>query len=191
MKTILLVIDFINDIVHPDGKRSAVAAYVAENQVIKHANETIAIAREKGIPIVHVKVGFSPSYIECPLHSPLFGKSKQDKALQLGEWGTEFHTEMDVQANDTIIVKHRVSSLYATPLEAILRANQIDTIIVCGVSTNMAVDTTTRELHDRDYKVIVVKDACGASNVEAHEASLATLKRIAVTCNAGELCIRL
>ena len=84
MKQLLLLIDFINEIVHPDGKRSGTSAYVAEHYVMQHANEAIAIAREKELPIVHVKVGFSPNYIECPLHSPLFGKSKQDEALQLG-----------------------------------------------------------------------------------------------------------
>lgn len=187
MKTTLLIIDFINDIVHPKGKRSATATYVADNDVMQFANEAIAIARKNVIPIIHVKVGFSPSYIECPLNSPLFGKSKKDKALQLGEWGTEFHETMDVQDSDTIIIKHRVSALYATPLETILKANQIDTVIVCGVSTNMAVDTITRELHDRDYKVIVVKDACGAATKEAHEATLKTLSRIATVCNTREL----
>ena len=94
---------------------------------------------------------------------------------------------MDVQEDDTIIVKHRVSALYATPLESILKANQIDTVIVAGVSTNMAIETVTRELHDRDYKVIVVGDACGAATVETHEASLSTLKRIADVCEAREL----
>ncbi len=187
MKAILLVIDFINDIVHPDGKRSATAPYVADNHVMQHANEAIAIARKKNISIIHVKVGFSPSYIECPLHSPLFGTAKESNALQLGKWGTEFHEEMNVQEGDTVIVKHRVSALYATPLETILTAKQIDTVIVSGVSTNMAIDTVTRELHDRDYKVIVVKDACGAATLEAHAATLATLERIAVTCNANEL----
>lgn len=187
MKTLLLVIDFINDIVHPDGKRSATSIYVADNHVMQHANEVIAIARKKEIPIVHVKVGFSSNYIECPSNSPLFATSKADKALQLGEWGTEFHQMMNVSAEDTIIVKHRVSALYATPLEAILKANQIDTVIVTGVSTNMAVDTVTRELHDRDYNVIVVKNACGAATLEAHEATVATLRRIANVCEDSDL----
>jgi len=187
MKTLLLVIDFINDIVHPDGKRSATAAYVAEYEVMQQANKTIAIARQKNIPIVHVKVGFSANYIECPSNSPLFSKAKQDNALQLGTWGTEFHQQMDVREKDTIIIKHRVSALYATPLESILRANQIDTVIVSGVSTNMAVTTVTRELHDRDYKVIVVKNACGAATLEAHQATLNALSRIATTCDVNEL----
>lgn len=187
MKAVLLVIDFINDIVHPHGKRSSTANYVADNRVIQQANEAIVFARKKKIPIIHVKVGFSSSYIECPLNSPLFGKSKEDNALQLGEWGTKFHEEMDVQESDTVIVKHRVSALYATPLESILRANQIDTVIVSGVSTNMAIETVTRELHDRDYKVIVLGDACGAATLEAHEAALSTLRKLAIVCNVNQL----
>ncbi len=183
MNTLLLCIDFINDIIHPKGKIAASAKFVAEHQVIQHANAAIATARVKNIPIVFVKVGFSPNYIECPAHSPVFAKAKELGALQLGTWGTELHEELDVQPNDTIIMKHRVSALYATSLATILTAQRIEKVIICGVSTNMTVETTTRELHDRDYQVIVLSDACGATTQEIHTASLTTLARIATVQN--------
>ena len=187
MSKLLLVIDFINDIVHPEGKRSSVAPYVTEHQVIQHANQAISFARSNDIDIVHVKVGFNSNYKECPTNSPLFSSAKKDDALLLGTWGTEFHKDLDVQESDTVIVKHRVSALYATPLETILRASHVEQVYVCGVSTNMAIETVTRELHDRDYQVVVIQDACGAANEEVHKASLFTLSRIATVCNAEEL----
>ncbi|MCD6046385.1 MAG: yecD [Gammaproteobacteria bacterium] len=179
MNTLLLCIDFINDIVHPEGKIAASAQYITEHQVIEHANEAIAAARKKHIPIVQVKVGFSKDYRECPKHSSLFGKALELGALQLNSWGCEFHERLNVEPEDTIIIKHRVSALYATPLEAILRANNITQIVLCGVSTNMAIETAVRELHDRDYEVIILTDACGAASSEIHQASLASLSRIA------------
>ena len=191
MKALLLVIDFINEIVHPDGKRSSCASYVANHHVMQYANETIAFARHKKLSIIHVKVGFNPNYLDCPTHSPLFGQSQKDKALQLGSWGTEFHTLMDIQDHDTIIIKPRVSALYATPLESILRANNIDTVIVCGVSTNMAIESVTRELHDRDYRVIVVENACGAATTEVHNTSVQALQRISVVCDTQSLPVEL
>jgi len=178
MNTLLLVIDFINDIIHLESKISSSADYIEEHKVIDNANAAIAKARIKNIPIVHVKIGFSKNYIECPTNSPVFNKSKAHKALQLGTWGTDFHEAMDVQAQDKIIIKHRVSALYATELATILCANNIDTVVICGVATNMTVELTARELHDRDYQVVILENACGAATRQIHQASLVTLARI-------------
>ena len=183
----LLVLDFINDIVHVDGKFTATANFVKEHQVIDHANQVIAYARQNEIPIVFVKVGFNTGYPECPTHSPVFGRAKEFNALQLNTWGTEFHEKMDIKPQDLVITKHRVSAFYATPLEAFLRANQIHTLIITGVSTDMAVQTTAREAHDRDYKVVIVADACGAGSLESHQSTLKGLERIGVVTDTSNL----
>jgi nicotinamidase-related amidase len=187
MKTALLVLDFINDIVHPDGKIAASAGFVKENNVMAHANDTIAFARKNNIPVVFVKVGFSSGYKECPLSSPIFSKAKQLQALQLNTWGTEFHDEINKNQDDLIIIKHRISAFYATPLEAFLRANQIQNLIMCGVSTDMAVQTTAREAHDKDYKVIIVSNACGTATSELHESTLKLLQRVTQVVKSTEL----
>lgn len=177
--TALLVIDFINDIVHPKGKITATATFVEKNKVIENANRVIAFARKNNIAIAFVKVGFSAGYVECPSHSPIFGKAKEWKAFQLNTWGTDFYEKLDVQTTDFVIVKHRVSAFYATALEPFLRANQIQNLILTGVSTDMAIQTTAREAHDRDYRVIIVGDACGAGSEESHQFTLKELQRIA------------
>ena len=179
MKILLLTLDFINDIVHPDGKIASTAPYIAEHGVIKHANQAIAQARSAGHLVAHVTVGFSASYIECPRQSPVFSKAPEFGALQLGTWGTAFHDDLAIEPVDKVIVKHRISALYNTDLETVLRANAIDTVRLCGVATNMAVETTARELHDRDYRVEIIADACGTENREMHEAALASLARVA------------
>ncbi|WP_116963658.1 isochorismatase family cysteine hydrolase [Fastidiosibacter lacustris] len=180
MKKILLVIDFINDIVHENGKLGTnFSPFLQKYAVLDHANQAISHARKQDILIAHVKVGFSRSYIECPQHSPIFGNAKKFSALMLDTWGTKFHEKIDVQIQDHILVKHRISSFYNTDLECVLRANQIEEIIITGVSTDMAVELAAREAHDRDYIVTVLKDACGAHSEEKHEASINNILRIA------------
>lgn len=191
MKTALLVIDFINDIVHPDGKISGSAAYIKEHQVIENVNRAIHFARKNNIPIVFVKVGFNLNYLECPENSPIFSHAKKQQALKLNTWGTEFHEALDKQLHDLVIIKHRVSVFYSTSLEAYLRANQIQTLLIAGVSTDMAVQTTARDAHDRDYKVIIVADACGAASKEAHENALKLLQRLTVVTNTNDLTIEM
>ena len=187
LSSALLIIDFINDTVHPKGKISGSAAYVKEQNVIGHANKAIAIARAEQMPILFVKVGFSSNYLECPRNSPIFSKAKQYQALQLNTWGTEFHETLDIQPTDIVIVKHRVSAFYATALEAYLRANQVQQLYICGVSTDMAIQTTAHEAHDRDYKVTIIKDACGAMTQELHDNTLKSLERVAAVLAADQL----
>ena len=178
-KSVLIVIDYINDICHPDGKIAKAAVRIKENKIIEKVNKVIGKARESKIPIIFVKVGFDKSYVECPSNSPVFSAAPKYEALKLSTWGTNFMSNLDVQDSDYIIVKKRVSAFYSTDLEAVLRAQGADKLIIAGTSTNMAVEATVRDAHDRDYNVVVVSDACEAFSQEIHEASLVNLERIA------------
>ena len=128
-----------------------------------------------------------PDYIECPKHSPLFSKAKELGIFQLDTWGTTFHPKLDVQPEDKIIIKHRVSAFYNTDLETILHANNIETLIISGVATNNAVELTAREAHDRDYRIVIIEDACATMTDEAHRASLNSLQRISKIITASAL----
>ena len=80
---------------------------------------------------------------------------------------------------DIVVVKPRISSFCNISLEAIFRANAIDTLLLTGVSTENAILSTTRDVHDRDYQVIIVEDACGALTDEGHRFVVELLSSIA------------
>lgn len=171
--TLLLTIDYINEICHPDGKIPSCADMVVRHNVVERANNAIRHARANDIPVAHVKVGFQPNYANCPASSPIFGKARDFDVLRLGSWGTEFLDGLDVRAEDFTIIKSRIGTFYNTQLETILRAKGIRHLIVAGVSTNHAVESTVRDAHDRDYLVTVLGDACATANDELHAATLA------------------
>ncbi|MEO1016377.1 MAG: isochorismatase family cysteine hydrolase [Pseudomonadota bacterium] len=179
MRIALLVVDFINDIVHQDGKIAAAAREVAERDVIAAANHAIAHARAANWLPVFVKVGFEPSYASQPKSSPIFGRAQEIGALQLDGWGTAFHKDLTVLEDDLVLTKPRVSSFYGTRLEAVLRANAIEHLILAGVSTAWAIQSTAREGHDRDYQITILQDACAAATQDEHQQSLQTMSRIA------------
>jgi ureidoacrylate peracid hydrolase len=60
-----------------------------------------------------------------------------------------------------------------------LRANQVKRLYLAGVSTDLAIQTTAREAHDRDYHLTILQDACGAASMEEHLTTLNQLKKIA------------
>ena len=117
----------------------------------------------------------------------MFGKALQFEALKLGSFGTEFHQDLDVKSTDFIIEKPRVSAFYGTALEPVLRANRVEHLFLCRVSSCWAIQSTAREGHDRDYQITIIEDACAAASDEEHHRSMQQLSRIAHITTAGEL----
>ena len=187
MKTALIAIDFINDIVDESGKAATAAKQVKARNVLKYVNEALDYARNQGWLVILVKVGFSPSYQEQPKQSPMFGKANEYDVLKLGERGTEFQESLQVEPSDLVITKPRISAFYGTPLEAALRANKIERVVLCGVSSAWAVQSTARDAHDRDYEVVVLEDASAASEAEEHSTSMKLLSKIAKIVSVDQL----
>jgi nicotinamidase-related amidase len=187
MNTAFIGLDYIVDIMQEGGKIAASAAHAAERRCIANANRALQIARGKNWLTVLVKVGFSSSYQEQPKRSPMFGQAHTFRALELGTKGTEFHSDLDVQPTDLVIIKPRISAFYCTPLEAALRANRIERVVLAGVSSVWAVQAAARDAHDRDYEVFVLEDACAALNEKQHQDSMETLSVIAKVIRLSDL----
>jgi nicotinamidase-related amidase len=177
-KTLFLVMDMMNDLVAEDGfNAQTYGVQVKERGTLEHTASAIARARAAGVQVGYVRVGFSPDYRECPPASPIFSGARKNNIFQLGTWGTEVHASVAPEPQDFDIVKHRVSPFYATSLEAILRANGIERIVMCGVSTNGVVHSGAREAHDRDYEVVILEDCCAGVTADEHMHAIACLGR--------------
>lgn len=185
--SILLVMDMLNDLVHPDGMGAKTYVPLCrERGVYDNTRLAIRRAREAGMIVGYVRVGFSPDYVECPPGSPVFSKARENGVFQLGSWGTEVLADFAPQAGDPDIIKHRVSPFYGTKLEPLLRAQGIKRLILTGVSTNGVVSAAVREGHDRDFACVVLEDCCAGATAEEHDFALAGLRRYARITRAAE-----
>lgn len=180
-KKAMVVMDYINEIIHPDGKFAGkgYANFAEETNALSKVAEAVKKAREQGMKIIYIKVGFSPDYREQPKNSPLFGKADQFGALKLGTWATEFHDVLDVREDDAVFTKNRVSPFFGTSLDSFLRTQQITDLYLSGVSTDLVVQSAAREAHDLGYNVYVLADCCVAGSAEDHKQSLRMLAKIA------------
>lgn len=179
MNTAFIGLDYIVDIVHPDGKIAQCAASAEQRGVIANANRALTLARQQGWLRILVKVGFEPGYADLPRQSPIFARAQESGALLLGAIGTEYHPDLQAEMADLHIVKPRVSGFYGTRLDAALRARCIDRVVIAGISTTWAVQATARDAHDRDYQVCVLEDSCAAATEQEHQHSIEMLSRIA------------
>ncbi len=185
-KTLFLVMDMMNDIVAEDGfNAQTYGVQVKQRGVLANTARAIAAARAAGAKVGYVRVGFSSDYRECPPNSPIFSGARKNGIFQLGTPGTEVHPALAPQEGDFDIVKHRVSPFYGTALEPILRAQGIERLVLCGVSTNGVVHSGAREAHDRDYEVVILEDCCAGVTADEHSHAVACLGRYAAIVDSA------
>jgi len=183
MKSIYLILDMQNDLVHVDGPngQSPLGEQVRGRRVLANTALALQKARAAGITVGFVRVGFSADYHECPKNSPVFSGASKAGLFRLDSWGTEIHPDLLQQPGDVQVTKHRVSPFYSTTLVAQLSALGIDRIYCSGVSTQAVVQATVRDGHDRDFEMIVIDDCCCANSAEEHANSIGSLALFART----------
>ena len=184
-----LVLDLINDLVHPGGAHGSVGfgPEARRRHVLEHTAHALEKARAAAVRIAYMRVGFSPDYRECPAASPRFSKARDNGWFKLGTWATEVHEMVRPRPEDFDIVKHRVSPFYGTTLDPILRAQGIHQLYVSGVSTNAVVQAAVREGHDRDYEMVVLEDCCSAMSEEEHDAAIGLLQGFGAITTSGNV----
>lgn len=84
---------------------------------------------------------------------------------------------LEPAAGDVVLLKNRYSAFVGTPLDTMLRANGIKTLILTGVATNVCVESTARQAYMLDYYVVVPRDLTGGVNEEFKEMSLLNIER--------------
>lgn len=179
MKSIYLILDMENDLVHADGPngKGPLGEQVQKRDIIRKTAAALKAARAAGLVVGFVRVGFSPEYQECPAGSPMFSGAPKGGLFKLGQWGTEIHKDLVQLPGDIQVTKHRVSPFYSTTLMAQLSAQKVERIYCSGVSTQAVVQATVRDAHDRDFDVVVLEDCCAAHTEQEHLNSIGSIGR--------------
>lgn len=138
----------------------------------ERAASVLAKARELGTRVIHIQVGFRKRLPEVSARNTLFAaikSSEQHQRLFAGELGA-IHPALGPAGDDIVIVKHRVSAFTGTDLEMILRANEIETLVLFGIATSGVVLSTLVEAADKDFRLFVIKDCCIDPDADLHTA---------------------
>jgi nicotinamidase-related amidase len=150
---------------------SIVSLYTqGQDEFIPRTASVLEAARQRGLSVIHVKVGFRPGLPEVSLRNTLFAAVKNSVQWQqmfAGEDGA-IHPAVAPQGDEIVVTKHRVSAFTGTDLEMILRAGEIDTLILMGIATSGVVLSTLLDACDADYRLVVVNDCCADRDAELH-----------------------
>jgi nicotinamidase-related amidase len=180
--TALLVIDMQNDFCSPGGIYDRMGHPVASLQpeVIDTIGRLIRAARNAGAMLVYVQNTNLPDqrstsapYIRYRAVRRRYGY--QAESTVIGTWGWQIAAGLAGDDQDLVVRKHRSSAFAGTDLDQLLRLRRIETVALCGVTTDGCVESTARAAEALDYYVVPVEDACGAFPVERHLASMACM----------------
>jgi nicotinamidase-related amidase len=161
-RTALLVMDYQNGIVG-----------MVDNgdELVEHARNLIASFREHGGTIGYVRVAFADGDLDNVPETSGMARNvtpERREFMHADHASTQIHDAIAPQPGDVVVRKQRVGAFSTTDLDEQLRARGIDTLLLAGISTSGCVHSTVLDAFDRDYRVIVLADACADPDAEAH-----------------------
>jgi len=183
--TALIMIDFQRDFVEPGGFGEALGNDVSLlRRAIPAAARVLKAARAASLFVVHTREGHRPDLTDCPpakkrrgrLRTGIGDPGPMGRILVRGESGHDIVKELSPDAGEPVVDKPGKGAFYATDLHTILANRGIRQLVVCGVTTEVCVNTTVREANDRGYDCVVLEDCVASYFPEFHAAALAMIK---------------
>jgi len=181
----LIIIDMQRDFLEPGGFGEALGNDVSRlAAAVAPCRKVLDAARSAGMLVIHTREGHRPDLSDAPRAKLERGAPSMrigapgpmGRILIRGEPGHEIVPELYPAAGEPVIDKPGKGAFYQTDLALVLQNYAIETLVVCGVTTEVCVNTTVREANDRGYRCIVLGDCCGSYFPQFHEAGLAMIK---------------
>jgi len=171
-KTAVLVVDMQNAFVRRGGYFDLIGFDIsATEKIIEPCQEIVRAAREKGIKIIYLQMGYSPDLSDSGgPNSPAWHKSRgltlirqrpelKGKLYIYGTWGANIIEELEPQQGDIVIRKQKYDGFIGTNLDIVLRTYGVKHLLFIGTATNICVESTLRHAFSLQYFPILVSDA--------------------------------
>ena len=182
--TAVFITDPQNDFISPGGAAwDLVGEEVKRDKVVEHQVELRKVAKEVGIHVF-----YSPHmYTEQDYKTwPREKLNAIDKAMfslgmfKQGSWGHAFHPDMKPDDNTIVMNPHKgLSNFWAGDAVVQLQVHDITTLVMCGMSCNLCVESHTRDAAENGFEVIIVADATAGAGPLAKKAALVNYEFIA------------
>ena len=181
----LVIIDMQRDFLEPGGFGAALGNDVSLlRRTISPIRSLLERARAAGLTIIHTREGHRPDLADLPPAKKVRGKlaagigdpGPMGRILVRGEPGHDIIPELYPLPGEPVVDKPGKGAFHATDLDTMLKNRGIAQLIVCGVTTEVCVNTTVREANDRGYDCLVVADCVGSYFPEFQEMGLRMIK---------------
>jgi nicotinamidase-related amidase len=184
-RTALVIIDMQRDFLEPGGFGETLGNDVSQLfRAVKPCADVLSAAREAGILVVHTREGHLPDLSDAPPAKIERGAPSlrigdpgpMGRILIRGEAGHDIIAALYPRDDEIVIDKPGKGAFYATEFGDLLQKYGIENLLVCGVTTEVCVNTTVREANDRGYRCVVLSDCCASYFPEFHDMGLKMIK---------------
>ena len=185
-ETALIVVDMQNAYASQNGYLDLAGFDISGAQpAIEKITEALKVARQCDMTVIYLQNGWDRDYVEAGgPGSPNWHKSNalktmrkrpelQGTLLSKGGWDYEFVDALKPQSGDFVVAKSRYSGFFNTRLDSLLRSRGIRNMALCGIATNVCVESTLRDGFFLEYFGVLLEDA-------THQAGPDFLQRAAV-----------
>lgn len=175
-RTAVLIVDMQVDFAAPEGVIGRMGVDLSTIAPALAAAERLAgAARAAAVPVIFVGLSTTPA-IDSPAWRERMARRGGDPDIEselcrTGQVGSDFYGPKPL-AGELVIEKSRYSAFFRTGLGERLRDRGIDTLILCGLTTECCIDCTARDAFHQDFHVFIPTDACAAYEADVHEAAL-------------------
>jgi biuret amidohydrolase len=133
--------------------------------------------RKAKAKVVYTLVTYQPGLPGVRPNSPLFRTLIDNPTLLRGTPAVEVIDNIAPRPGEPVVRGQAANGFDGTALDTILRVAGVDTLVLVGIATDVAVESTARAASDLQYRTIVVSDACQADSDEAHARALDVLQK--------------
>lgn len=135
---------------------------------VPRINAAAEAARLGGFPVLWVKVGFRHDYPEVSTRNQSFSAVTASGPFTDTDRAADLHPDLEVRDTDVVVVKKRVSAFAGSDLDVVLRAAEVDSLVLAGIATSGVVLSTLRQAADLDFQLTVLADGCLDGDDEVH-----------------------
>ncbi|WNI20556.1 isochorismatase family cysteine hydrolase [Streptomyces sp. ITFR-16] len=129
-----------------------------------HALDT---ARAAGVLVVHVALRLRPGHVDAHPRNKIFG-ALPPHLFTADDPGAVIHPDVAPAEGEIVVHKNRVSAFAGNNLQQILAAQEVDHLVLAGISTGGVVLSTALQAADLDYRFTVLTDACADPDPALH-----------------------
>ena len=173
-KTALLLIHWQKEIASPEGRNSEDMPQRLEALgILKRTQSVLDATRKRGMLVAYINGVHAPGYPELGARTvPLAAMLIRRGAMLKGTEGVEVIDELRPLEGEIVLDNYSSSAFCGTPLDLILRNNGITNLVISGIATHVAVESTTRDAFNLGYTVYTLEDCCTSTTQEIHDWSI-------------------
>lgn len=154
----------------PPPKANNVGYYANQRNIIPRIDKLAAEFRALDLPVIYCTISALPGFVGFAVNCALAAAVAKAGVLIRGSWEAKIDDRLCVAETDIISDRmHSMSPFTGTELDAILRGLKVDTVVLAGISTNIAIPGAATEAVGLGYSVVLAEDCTAGGTPETHQ----------------------